>query len=174
MTEKHRSVLLQEVIDLLEPRENESFIDATVGFGGHAEAILEQNGPKGLLYGIDQDQDALKEASERLADFGQRFKPITGNFREIAVLVPEKVTGGILADLGASSYQFDRKERGFSFDSDRLDMRMNQKTSLTACDIVNDYPGEDLSKIIQEYGDEKWAKRIAGRKIGRASCRERV
>lgn len=164
MKDKHVPVLLQEVVRLLDPKPGKNFIDATLGFGGHSEAILEHTSPGGKLLGIDQDDEALKSSTSRLAGFGDRFGAKRGNFVELARLLPDfPVTGGIIADIGVSSVQFDETSRGFSFKEGPLDMRMDKRAELTAFEIVNQWPGDRLAKIIAEYGEEKFAKRIARR-----------
>ncbi|MDD5693025.1 MAG: 16S rRNA (cytosine(1402)-N(4))-methyltransferase RsmH [Patescibacteria group bacterium] len=170
MNSEHTPVLLHEVIDLLAPKKNQNFVDATCGFGGHTEAILKLTGPKGIVIGIDQDEEALKSATERLKPFGERFKPHFGNFSQTAEAVDGlKIDGGILADLGVSSYQIDTAKRGFSFQkTGPLDMRMSKETSLTAEKIVNDWSKEEIAVILKQYADERFAVRIAS-----AICRER-
>ena len=163
MNERHKPVLLQEVIESLSPQKNQNFVDATVGLGGHASAILARSGPKGSLIGIDQDQEALKEARTNLVEFGDRFKTVYGNFSEIVELVGDTpIDGGILADLGVSSLQLDDQKRGFSFrKAFTLDMRMDQSQDLTAKIIVNEYPEDQLKKIIRDNSDERFAANIA-------------
>lgn len=165
MKKQHTSVLLQEVIDALAPRTNRNFVDATLGFAGHAKEILAKTGPKGVLIGIDQDAEALESAKLELMSFGERFKPFNGNFDQIEEATQNlPITGGILADLGVSSMQFDRAERGFSFSKEGpLDMRMDKSAQLTAEMVVNDYSVQELAEIIRKYSDERFAKRIAGR-----------
>lgn len=165
MKEAHTPVLLQEVIEFLAPKANQNFIDATCGFGGHAEAILNKIGPSGILIGIDQDKEALKSSQERLVKFGERFKPFQGNFSKIDEAASGLViTGGVLADLGVSSYQIDEAVRGFSFAKEGpLDMRMDTNLELTAEMVINGYPVEKLTKIISSYADERFARRIVER-----------
>lgn len=159
---KHNPVLLQEVIDCLAPKANENFIDATVGLGGHSEAILSKTGPNGLVFGIDRDQEALNETKNNLKKFGNRFRPYSGNFTEIKDAVKDEPITGILADLGVSSYQLETAKRGFSFrDEAELDMRMDQSQKETAYDIVNNYNQKELADIIALYSDERFAGRIA-------------
>ena len=165
MTDKHIPVLLHEVIELLDPKPGKNYIDATLGFGGHSEAILSAISPNGKLLGIDQDEDVMKYTKERLQKFGDRFTTVIGNFSQIDEIGRQiRVTGGILADIGVSSYQLDTPERGFSFrDKGPLDMRMDQSSELTASMIVNTYSGEEITKIIRDFGEERFAKRIATR-----------
>lgn len=159
----HVPVLSQEVITALNPVSGKNYIDATLGFGGHSEIILERSEPTGLLLGIDQDKDALSYTSERLEPYGERFYTKFGNFSEIAEIAAGfPVTGGILADIGVSSVQLDEAERGFSFTrTGPLDMRMDRSQSLTADEIVNTWEKPELAKIIREYGEERFAGRIA-------------
>lgn len=163
MNEKHVPVLSQEVIAALDPKPGKNYIDVTLGFGGHSELILEATNPNGRLLGIDQDENALVYASERLKPFGGRFQAVRGNFSEIAELASDfPATGGILADIGVSSVQLDEAERGFSFSKPGpLDMRMDRSQSLTADEIVNTWEDTEIAKVIREYGEERFAGRIA-------------
>ncbi len=163
MNSEHIPVLLKEVIDLLTPEKNQNYIDATCGFGGHSEALLNRSGPNGTVIGIDQDKEALEATTARLKTFGKRFIPYLGNFSQIYEAVGTlKINGGILVDLGVSSYQLSIAERGFSFkNKGPLDMRMSKETSLTAEVVVNDWPEEEIAKILKQYADERFAKRIA-------------
>lgn len=164
MTFAHTSVLLKETIDYLNIKPEGTYIDGTLGGGGHSEAILECL-TTGKLIGIDQDRDALKAASERLSRFGERFIPVHANFSEITSVLDKlqiEAVDGIVLDLGVSSYQLDTGERGFSYMQEGpLDMRMNQEQTLGAWQVVNTYSAERLTKIIRDYSEEKWAKRIA-------------
>lgn len=164
MTFAHTSVLLKETIDYLNVKPDGVYVDGTLGGGGHSEAILECL-TTGKLIGIDQDRDALKAASERLSRFGERFVPVHANFSEIATVLDRlkiDAVDGIVLDLGVSSYQLDTGERGFSYMQEGpLDMRMNQEQALGAWQVVNTYTAERLTKIIRDYSEEKWAKRIA-------------
>lgn len=165
MTQIHTPVLLHEVIEWLDPRANENFVDCTLGFAGHSSEIMTKIGPDGILVGIDQDREALSFASKKLEKYGKRFKPFYGNFEEIEEAVESTpITGGILADLGVSSFQLDEAERGFSFQkSGPIDMRMSAENTLTAKVIVNEYSEKDLTEIIRKYGDERFSARIASR-----------
>jgi 16S rRNA (cytosine1402-N4)-methyltransferase len=160
-------VLLNEVLAVLNPQPGEIFVDATLGAGGHAEAILQRIQPNGTLYGIDQDPTALALAGERLAGFEAAFQPLQGNFSHLAELLPEEgkpITGGILADIGVSSMQLDQGERGFSFNKEApLDMRMSPRNPLTAAEVVNTYPEARLVHIFSEYGEEHMSKTLARR-----------
>jgi len=163
MNDKHVPVLSQEVLAGLNPGPGKNFIDATLGFGGHSELILEKISPNGRLLGIDQDEDALAYASRRLTAYGERFLPARGNFAQIASLAAGyEATGGILADIGVSSVQLDEAQRGFSFThAGPLDMRMDRSQSLTASEIVNSWEETRIAKIIRQYGEENFAGRIA-------------
>jgi 16S rRNA (cytosine1402-N4)-methyltransferase len=160
---EHKPVLLQEVLEYLSPKKNQNYVDCTVGFGGHAEKILEKTAPTGVLIGIDQDKDTLEAAERYLDRFKGRFQPRWGNFTELAkVTAGIPINGGIIADLGVSSKQLDETERGFSFAKEApLDMRMNRASGLTAYKVVNEYSSERLTEILRKYGDEKFAKKIA-------------
>lgn len=164
MAFEHVSVLLEACIDALEIRENGDYVDCTLGGGGHSEAILKRL-PKGRLAGIDQDQDALLAATERLKPFGDHFYPVRSNFVRIKNVIQDlgwPGADGILIDLGVSSYQLDEAERGFSYMNDGLlDMRMDQSQTLTAEEVVNTYSEKSLYEVIRDYGEEKWASRIA-------------
>jgi 16S rRNA (cytosine1402-N4)-methyltransferase len=167
----HQPVLLLEVIEWLRPAQGGVFVDATVGLGGHAEAILAAS-PKTRIIGIDRDADALARARERLLIFGNRVRLVNANFQSIAsVLDKEDIAEvrGILADLGVSSLQLANDERGFSFVSEApLDMRMDQNSEVTAAELVNKLAERDLADLIFEYGEERGA-----RKIARAIARQR-
>ncbi len=161
---KHISVLLDEVLEGLDIKENGIYVDCTLGGAGHSKEILKRLNSDGRLIGIDQDSDALKAASEKLKDFNN-VTYVHNNFTNITSILDElnvEAVDGILMDLGVSSYQLDTDERGFSYMKDAsLDMRMNREEELSAYDIVNGYSEEDLYRIIREYGEEKFAKRIA-------------
>lgn len=160
----HEPVLLQEVLECLQARRGGLFLDATVGLGGHARAILEATGSSRLV-GIDRDGEALDLAAQRLAPFCGRFQLVQASFseiREIAVQKGIESCQGILADLGVSSLQFDSPERGFSFQrGGPLDMRMDRDFALTAAEVVNHYSESDLANLIFTYGEERGARRIA-------------
>ena len=161
----HQPVMLEEVLEFLRPMRQGFFVDATVGLGGHAEAILKASHPGGKLLGIDQDLAALNRAADRLAPFHSRFQLVHSNFsqlKEIALQRQISRCDGILFDLGVSSLQLDLPERGFSFQKDGpLDMRMDQEQSITAEEIVNYYPEKDLANILFQFGDETFSRRIA-------------
>lgn len=161
---KHISIMANECIEGLNIKENGIYVDCTLGGGGHSSYILKKLSPQGRLIGIDQDMDAINAAKARLNEY-KNVTYINDNFRNIknilANLGIEKVDG-ILADLGVSSYQLDNAERGFSYMNDApLDMRMNRGQQFSAYDIVNGYTAEELEKIIKNYGEEKFARRIA-------------
>ena len=160
----HYSVLLQETIENLNIKPNGIYVDGTLGGGGHAYEVCKRLSD-GKFYGIDQDDAAIKAASERLSEFGQMVTVIRNNYcnakAALAELGVEKVDG-IVLDLGVSSYQLDTGERGFSYRFDApLDMRMDRRQTLTAKDIVNTYSEMDLFRIIRDYGEDKFAKNIA-------------
>lgn len=169
---QHEPVLLAEVLDLLAPRSGGRYIDATLGLGGHAEAILSASSPDGRLMGIDCDELALREAARRLAAAQDRLELVLGDFGDMAQLAQGRGwsgVDGILMDLGVSSPQLDDPTRGFSFQQDGpLDMRMSRSGELTAAEIVNQWPEEEISRILWEYGEERYARRIA-----RAICQDR-
>lgn len=162
----HKPVLLTEVLQHIRCTNGSIVIDCTLGGAGHADAILNLIMPRGFLVGIDQDDVALNAAGERLARFSQQnYLLVKGNFSDLNRIIAEAglhKVDGVLFDLGVSSVQFDRAERGFSYRFDApLDMRMNQSQELNATEVVNTYSQEDLSRVIREYGEERWANRIA-------------
>jgi 16S rRNA (cytosine1402-N4)-methyltransferase len=161
----HKPVMLKEVLESLKIRAGGIYVDGTVGGGGHALEILKASAPDGLLIGIDQDGDALSEAERVLSSFGHRKILCRGNFADLGtILASVEITGtdGILLDLGVSSHQLDTAERGFSFSQDALlDMRMDTSSDRTAYDMVNGLPGDDLEKILRDYGEEIRAGKIA-------------
>ncbi len=161
---EHEPVLLQELIDILDCKQDGIYLDGTLGRGGHTEAILNKIGNNGLVIAIDRDMQAIKEVRKKLGKH-KNLKLIHGNFSDIPDILDnlqiDKVNGMIF-DLGISSPQVDNPDRGFSYRYDGpLDMRMNKKQKLTAADIVNNHPFEELSEIIKKYGEERWADRIA-------------
>ena len=162
---EHISVMPIEVLRYLTPRPGGIYVDGTLGGAGHARQILEASEPDGILVGFDRDPAALKVASERLAGFGERVHLVNRNFSDMAISLAELgITGidGLLLDLGVSSHQLDTAERGFSFQQDApLDMRMDTTAGETAADLVNGLPERELERIIKEYGEERWARRIA-------------
>jgi len=161
----HKPVLPKEVLACLAPGRGGVFADGTLGGGGHAELILSALPKSARLIGIDRDDEAIKAASQRLSVFGERFVAVRGNFFETKRILDslhiEKLDG-MLLDLGVSSYQLDNPERGFSYSADApLDMRMDQGADFSAYDVVNGYDHAELTRILREYGEEKWASRIA-------------
>ena len=167
MTFSHVPVLLEEVMELLAPERGGIFVDGTLGGGGHAEATLTRMPQSGRLIGIDRDWDAVAAATERLRPFGERFQALHGNFFDLPALLASLDIGGvdgILFDFGVSSHQLDTAERGFSYHADApLDMRMDRTAPLSARDVVNGYSFEQLCRILREYGEERFASRIADR-----------
>ena len=163
---KHYSVLLNETIENLNIKPDGIYVDGTLGGGGHAYQVASRLGEKGRLIGIDQDKDAIKAAGERLAEFGDKVTIIRSNYsnmkEELHRIGIEKVDG-IVLDLGVSSFQLDTPERGFTYrDPDApLDMRMDDRQSQTARDIVNGYSEMELYRIIRDFGEDKFAKNIA-------------
>ncbi len=165
MTFEHKSVLLEETVDSLEIRPDGIYVDGTLGGGGHAYEVCSRLGDKGRLIGIDQDADAIRAASERLAPFGDKVTIVRSNYEHIASVLSElgiDKVDGIYLDLGVSSYQLDTAERGFTYREDApLDMRMDQRNTQTAADIVNTYDEMELYRIIRDYGEDRFAKNIA-------------
>lgn len=170
--QSHEPVLLREVIDWLGPHQGGTFVDCTLGLGGHAEAMLMAS-PDARVIGIDRDLDALAVARKRLSIFENRFRAAHANFEDVADVLDqmgEDKVQGVMADLGVSSLQLDRSDRGFSFSADApLDMRMDRSSGETAADLVNHLAERELADLIFEYGEERGARRIA-----RAIMRERA
>ncbi len=164
---KHETVLLHETVDGLDIKPDGVYVDCTLGGAGHAQYLLDQLGPQGHLYAFDQDMTAINNAKLKLADYVERGQVtfIHQNFRHLKQALEElgiSQVDGIYYDLGVSSPQLDVAERGFSYGQEaRLDMRMNQEQALSAYEVVNDWPYEDLVHILYRYGEEKFAKRIA-------------
>lgn len=161
----HISVLYDEVLETLAPKNGQVFVDGTVGGGGHSFGLMEKLMPEGRLLAIDQDEFALKAAKERLAVYGDSVTFVHSNFEALPELIdtyyPDGVDG-ILLDIGVSSPQLDDAKRGFSYMQDApLDMRMDPTNALDAYEIVNTYSIEALDEILKNYGEEKWSKRIA-------------
>ena len=161
----HVSVLLKECIDWLVTDPDGVYVDCTLGGAGHSTAIVARLSEKGRLIGIDQDDDALAAASERLKSARCRVDIVKSNFKDLTDVLRRleiKEVTGVLFDLGVSSYQLDTPERGFSYMHEGpLDMRMNQDATLTADMVVNTYSEAELAGLIWRYGEERWAKRIA-------------
>ena len=164
MEAKHISVLLPECIEALKIRPDGIYVDGTLGMGGHSAAIAEKL-TTGLLIGIDRDETAIERAGERLRPFGERVRLVHGNFRNTAAILDQLGIDGVdgmLFDLGVSSPQLDEADRGFSYMHDApLDMRMDATDELNAWFIVNCWPEEKLERILYDYGEERYAPRIA-------------
>ena len=169
----HTSVLLFECIEALNIRDGYTYVDATAGGGGHSLEIAKRLGRNSRLFCFDRDKDAIAAASERLKDYKDKVTFINDNFSSLEQVIKEyKIDnlGGVLADLGCSSYQFDTPERGFSYMHDApLDMRMDITSPLSAYNVVNEYSEENIKNLIFEYGEERFAQRIA-----RAICEHRT
>lgn len=158
----HYSVLLTEVLSAFAESKLVTFLDGTVGAGGHAQALLEAHPEIQQYIGIDQDPDALAIAAERLNPWKDKIRLYQGNFADFDQLTGFSSFNGVLVDLGVSSMQIDRSERGFSFSKEGpLDMRMDPTNPLTAADIVNSYSESDLGRIFRDYGEEKQWRRAA-------------
>ena len=158
----HKPVLEKEVIECLDPKPNENFIDCTLGHGGHARLILERTSPNGKLVGIDQDPEQIKIAKEQLKEFGSRLIAVNSSYTHLKEIAKDITVNGILLDMGMSSWHLEDSKRGFSFQKDEpLDMRYDPSQAETAEDIVNHYSEEDLARIFSEYGQERFAARIA-------------
>ena len=161
----HIPVLYYETLDNLVINPDGVYIDCTLGGGSHSEGILERLSDKGLLISIDQDSNAIEYSKKRLEKFGPKWKVFKGNFENIdtiAYMAGVDKVDGILMDIGVSSKQLDDPERGFSYRYDvKLDMRMNIEQKISAYDVVNTYSEEQLSKIIFEYGEERYARKVA-------------
>lgn len=161
---KHKTVLLNETVDMLNIKEDGLYVDCTLGGGGHSSLILSKLN-KGHLYCFDQDDEAIVSANEKLAKISDHFTIIHANFKDIKKELAARgifKVDGIIYDLGVSSPQFDHADRGFSYrENARLDMRMNRRQSLTAYDVVNKYSYEKLIGILFKYGEEKFSKSIA-------------
>lgn len=161
----HKSVLLQECIEALSIRPDGIYVDGTLGGGGHSYEICKRLGEKGRLIGIDQDLAAIRSAGERLKEFGDRVTIVRDNYVNFNRILDDlgiHGVDGILLDIGVSSYQLDTADRGFSYKEDApLDMRMDQRNSLTAREIVNEYSERELYHVIRDYGEDSFAKNIA-------------
>ena len=161
---KHIPVLLKETIEGLNIKPDGIYVDGTIGGAGHSKEIIKKLSPKGILIGIDKDEEALKAAENNLKGY-KNYKLVHGNHDNIKEILKEigiDKVDGILLDLGVSSYQLDEKTRGFSYISDnKLDMRMDRNQKLSAYDVVNKYDEQRLADIIYKYGEEKYARKIA-------------
>lgn len=169
----HKSVLLDETIDSLNIKPDGIYVDGTLGGAGHASVVCSKLSEKGRFIGIDQDEDALSVATERLSKFSDkvRIDTVKSNYHEIAEVLKnlgvDKVDG-ILLDIGVSSYQIDTVERGFTYKEDApLDMRMDKSNPISAKEVVNEYSEMELFKIIRDYGEDKFAKNIAKHIVAR-------
>lgn len=169
---KHIPVLVEEVMTLLQCEPGRTYVDATLGGGGHALEILRQTSPSGIVIGLDWDEEAVSEAKKALTPFAERVKIFRENFIYLPELLREmkiEQVDGILLDLGLSSLQLEKEGRGFSFrEEGPLDMRMDQRLDQTASYLANRLSADELKDILHKYGEERWAKRIA-----RAIVRER-
>jgi 16S rRNA (cytosine1402-N4)-methyltransferase len=160
----HEPVLLEEVLRALRPKPDGLYLDCTIGGAGHAEAILDMAGGGSHLVGIDRDAQAMERGGERLKRFGGRVELHHGRFEDMKTVLAGRKPDGVLMDLGVSSFMFDDASRGFSFRFEApLDMRMDRSQSLTAAEIVNNWPEADLVRIFFEYGEERLARKIARR-----------
>ncbi|MFD0200835.1 MULTISPECIES: 16S rRNA (cytosine(1402)-N(4))-methyltransferase RsmH [Saccharothrix] len=162
---RHVPVLLDRVLDLLAPAladRDAVFVDCTLGLGGHSEAVLQAH-PRVRLIGLDRDPQAIELSRRRLAPFGDRAEFVQITYDGIAEAVGGAKVDGILMDLGVSSLQLDAEERGFAYSKDApLDMRMSAGTGMTAADVLNTYSVDDLTRILRDYGEERFARKIAG------------
>jgi 16S rRNA (cytosine1402-N4)-methyltransferase len=170
---KHIPVLVEEVMMLLRCQPDRTYIDATLGGGGHASEILRRTAPDGMVIGLDWDEEAISEAKRALMPFGERAKIFHANFIHIGDVLREmsiEQVDGILLDLGLSSFQLEKEARGFSFRGDGpLDMRMDRRIDRTASDLINSLSERELEETLVQYGEERWAKWIA-----KAILRERM
>ena len=162
---RHYTVMKNEAVDALNCKNGLIYVDCTLGGGGHSELILKRIQPDGRLIAFDVDDDAIKASKERLKDYKnltivkESYTNIKNVLQELGI---QKITGGVLFDLGASYHQLTKGERGFSFLKEApLDMRFNQDADFTAYDVVNSYPEQELVRIFSEYGEERFSKRIA-------------
>ena len=165
MSYKHIPAMLDETVRYLDCRPGRIYADCTLGGSGHARTILNKIGPEGLLIGIDQDRDAIAYAEKTLESYASQLRLFHGNFIYLNDFLSQlniAAVDGILLDLGVSLHQLESSGRGFSFNRDEpLDMRMDLKTETTAADLINGLEGKDLFKIFRDYGQERWASRIA-------------
>lgn len=161
----HKPALKEKVIECLITDRSGTYIDATLGTGGHAEAVLEELNEGGKLLGIDRDSDSLRISKERLRRFGKKVDFFSQSYSHLPEILKSqnlKMISGVLFDLGLSSYQLENPERGFSYSIyGPLDMRFDQSEGTKALDVVNEYPAEELTRIFKEYGEERFSKKIA-------------
>jgi 16S rRNA (cytosine1402-N4)-methyltransferase len=168
--EFHRPVLVAEVISLLDPRTGGRYFDGTLGGGGHAKEILSASGPDGELWGVDLDEDAVRRSREALSEFPGRTHLFQGNYSQAEYYLGENRIEGAILDLGVSSYQIDRDEKGFTYQrSSPLDMRYDRRSGVTASAVLNTYSEDQLADIFFRYGEER-----RSRKIARSIVRERA
>jgi len=164
---EHKPIMLEECIEFLKIRQDGVYLDGTLGGGGHSSEIVKRLGPDGVLIGIDQDKNAIEAAKKKLLSINSKANVIIKhtnfeNIREVLEELKIDSVNGVLLDLGVSSHQLDEGERGFSYQHDApLDMRMNQDSDFDAQTLVNTWSKDDIARIIREYGEEKWAARIA-------------
>ena len=174
---KHYTVMLNEAVDALECTDGKIYVDCTLGGGGHSELILKRISPNGRLVSFDIDDEAIAHASERLKNYKNLtiVKSSYTNIKsELKKLGIEKITGGVIIDLGASYHQLTKAERGFSFSKNApLDMRFDMDADFSAYDVVNTYKEDDLVRIFSEYGEERFSKRIA-KKIVEVRSKKRI
>lgn len=174
---EHKPVLLSEAIEGLNIRPDGIYVDGTLGGAGHSFHICERLGEKGRLIGIDQDEDAIKAAGERLAPYSGRVTIVRDNYSNVSNVLSDlgvSKVDGILLDIGVSSHQLDTAERGFTYREDApLDMRMDRRMKTTAEDIVNDYSERELYRVIRDYGEDRFAANIA-KHIAEERTRERI
>jgi 16S rRNA (cytosine1402-N4)-methyltransferase len=161
----HVPVMVDRVVELLRPRPGGTYVDATLGLGGHSQRLLEASAPDGRVVGLDRDPAALALARDRLAWAGDRLQAVPASFEDLGAVADRlglEAVDGILYDLGVSSLQLDEGDRGFSYRADApLDMRMDPTTGITAAEVLATYPRADLARILREYGEERFAGRIA-------------
>ena len=174
---KHYTVMLNEAVDALECEDGKIYVDCTLGGGGHSELILKRISPNGKLISFDIDDEAIAHSRERLKEYNNLtiVKSSYTNIKaELQKLGIEKITGGVLLDLGASYHQLTKAERGFSFSKDApLDMRFDMQADFSAYDVVNTYKEDDLVRIFSEYGEERFSKRIA-KKIVEVRAKKKI
>ncbi len=171
----HEPVLLNEVLEMLDAKKGGVYVDATLGLGGHTEAILAAN-DQNVVIGLDQDGEAIRRAAERLRPYGKRFRAVHANFSAIASLADVESADGLVADLGVSSMQLDDSGRGFSFRADApLDMRMDTDTGVpTAADLLAEADESEIADIIYRFGEERHSRRIARRIVEKRNTGEPV
>ena len=161
----HKPVLAKEVLEFLKPTDGGVYVDATLGLGGHTEGILEYSENRAMVIGFDIDNDAISIAKNRLSRFGRNVVFVNKNFTHIDMVLEElniQKVDGIIADLGISSFQIESSGKGLSFLRDEpLDMRMDSSLKVTAYNLINERSGEEITRILKIYGEEKWASRIA-------------